>query len=434
MLFSFDARIYFVRTLFVILFMSCLGFAETTENDICDFDDSLTVLLTRSVQSHTSHREVLDYILQNSLSVNHAMCKDEYKVQAISAKVKGLFNTSKTAKNVKVDDIVYTKYEHFSGKEEDGKTLSDEDNAAFNIVLDYIIAKYDKHFANVKRNMLTVALSRKNSVYGFDSKLDALLDELQISRISMIEGISKSALRWQCERSWAGLWIQDDVPSLKKYNENNYEWLQTTSRNFIKQYPESPYTPVLQALINDTLMQSLVNNEEKLDIQLYEEDNRHLAFGLGFLIGKPLLGAGLEAEKTTFSVGIAQGRLQIMRFVAQVQCDMYFNSKASAVGLNGLFGYNLEFGDYGLDLLTGIGIQQFLEDKDSTVYKAYSFGLQGYKRIFFTGLGAITPQVQWTLKTFKYKSPETSRRRRVYINQFYIGAILDFVIPFSEIH
>ena len=421
----------FARTLTVLLFMFCTGFAETTENDVCNFDDSLATLLLQSIQSHANHDKVLDYVQQNSLSVNHEMCKDENRVQEISTKVANLFNASKTAKNVEASDIVYTKYEHFAGKEENGKTLSDEDNAVFNIVLDYIIAKYDKHFANIKRNMLSAAISGKKSVYGFKSELDALLDELQTSKISMIEGISSSELRSQWESSWAGLWITD-VPPLKKYNENNYEWLQTPSRNFITKYPKSPYTPVLHALFNDTLMQALANNEEKHEIQLYEEDTRHLAFGLGFLIGKPLLGAGLEAEKTTFSAGIAQSRLQIMRFVAQVQCDMYFNSKASAVGLNGLFGYNLEFGDYGLDMLTGIGIQQFLEDKDSTVYKAYSFGLQGYKRIFFTGLGAITPQVQWTLKTFKYKSPETCRRRRVFINQFYIGATFDVVVPFSQ--
>jgi hypothetical protein len=347
--------------------------------------------------------------------------------------VTSLYNTSKTAKNVKAYDIAYTKYEHFSGKEEDGKTFSDEDNAVFNIVLDYIVAKYDKHFANVKRNMLSEALSGKKSIYGFKSKLDALLDELQVSKISMVEGVPSAELQSQWEHSWAGLWITD-VPPLKKYNENNYEWLQTPSRNFITQYPESPYTPVLRALFNDTLMQELVNNEEKKEIQLYKEDNRHLAFGLGFLVGKPLLGDGLEAEKATYSAAIPQGRLQIHHFVAQVQCDMYFNGKMSAVGLNGHLGYNLEFGDYGLDLLTGIGIEQFLEDKDSTVYKAYSFGFQGYKRIFFSGFGSVAPRIQWTLKTFKYKSPETGRRRRVYINQFYIGATLDIVAPFSEIH
>lgn len=421
------------RVLAFVLCIFSIGLAQPAEIDVCDFDDSLAILLIRSVQSHTSHSEVLDYILQDSLSVNHEICKDEYKVQAISAKVTSLYNTSKTAKNVKAYDIAYTKYEHFSGNEEDGKTFSDEDNAAFNIVLDYIIAKYDKHFANVKRNMLSEALSGKKSIYGFKSKLDALLDELQVSKISMVEGVPSAELQSQWEHSWAGLWITD-VPPLKKYNENNYEWLQTPSRNFITKYPESPYTPVLRALFNDTLMQELVNNEEKQEIQLYKEDNRHLAFGLGFLVGKPLLGDGLEAEKATYSAAIPQGRLQIHHFVAQVQCDMYFNGKMSAVGLNGHLGYNLEFGDYGLDLLTGIGIEQFLEDKDSTVYKAYSFGFQGYKRIFFSGFGAIAPRIQWTLKTFKYKSPETGRRRRVYINQFYIGATLDIVVPFSEIH
>jgi len=421
------------RVLAFVLCIFSIGLAQPAEIDVCDFDDSLAILLIRSVQSHTSHSEVLDYILQDSLSVNHEICKDEYKVQAISAKVTSLYNTSKTAKNVKAYDIAYTKYEHFSGNEEDGKTFSDEDNAVFNIVLDYIVAKYDKHFANVKRNMLSEALSGKKSIYGFNSKLDALLDELQVSKISMVEGVPSAELQSQWEHSWAGLWITD-VPPLKKYNENNYEWLQTPSRNFITKYPESPYTPVLRALFNDTLMQELVNNEEKQEIQLYKEDNRHLAFGLGFLVGKPLLGDGLEAEKATYSAAIPQGRLQIHHFVAQVQCDMYFNGKMSAVGLNGHLGYNLEFGDYGLDLLTGIGIEQFLEDKDSTVYKAYSFGFQGYKRIFFSGFGSVAPRIQWTLKTFKYKSPETGRRRRVYINQFYIGATLDIVVPFSEIH
>ena len=419
------------RVLALVPCILSIGLAQPAEIDVCDFDDALAPLLLRSIQSHVDHGNVLDYVLQNSLSVNHEMCKDENRVQEISTKVTNLFNTSKTVKNVEASDIVYTKYEHFAGKEENGKTLSDEDNAVFNIVLDYIIAKYDKHFANVKRNMLSAAISGKKSVYGFKSVLDALLDELQLSRISMIEGIPSEELQSQWEKSWTNLWITG-LPTLKKFNENNYEWLQTPLRNFIRKYPESQYVPALQALFNDSLMQDLANNEEKHEIQLYEEDTRHIAFGLGFLIGKSLFGSGLESEKESFSAAIPQGRLQILRFVAQVQCDMYFHDGLNAVGLNGHLGYNLEFGNYGLDVLAGIGIEQFLEDKDSTVYKAYTFGLQGYKRIFFTGGAAIAPRVQWTLKTFKYKSPETGRRRRVYINQFYVGATFDVVVPFSQ--
>ncbi len=419
------------RVLALVPCILSIGLAQPAEIDVCDFDDALAPLLLRSIQSHIDHGNVLDYVLQNSLSVNHEMCKDENRVQEISTKVTNLFNTSKTVKNVEASDIVYTKYEHFAGKEENGKTLSDEDNAVFNIVLDYIIAKYDKHFANVKRNMLSAAISGKKSVYGFKSVLDALLDELQLSRISMIEGIPSEELQSQWEKSWVNLWITG-LPTLKKFNENNYEWLQTPLQNFIRKYPESQYVPALQALFNDSLMQDLANNEEKHEIQLYEEDTRHIAFGLGFLIGKSLFGSGLESEKESFSAAIPQGRLQILRFVAQVQCDMYFHDGLNAVGLNGHLGYNLEFGNYGLDVLAGIGIEQFLEDKDSTVYKAYTFGLQGYKRIFFTGGAAIAPRVQWTLKTFKYKSPETGRRRRVFINQFYVGATFDVVVPFSQ--
>lgn len=422
----------FIRMFTVILCIFCTGFAETAEKDVCDFDDSLATLLLESIQSHANHGKVLDYVQQNSLSVNHETCKDENRVQEISTKVANLFNTSKTAKNVETYDIVYTKYEHFADKEENGKTLSDEDNAVYNIVLDYIIAKYDKHFANVKRNMLSIAFSGKKTAYGFKSPIDGLLDELQISKISMIEGKSSSEIKSQWELSWAELWITY-IQSIKKYRENNYEWLQTPLRNFITKYPESQYTPALQALFNDSLMQDFAINEEKKEIQLYEEDTRHIAFGLGFLIGKSLFGSGLESEKETFSGAIPQGRLQILRFVAQVQCDMYFHDGLNAVGLNGHLGYNLEFGDYGLDVLVGIGIEQFLEDKDSTVYKAHTFGLQGYKRIFFTGGAAIAPRVQWTLKTFKYKHPETGRRRRVFINQFYVGATFDVVVPFSQL-
>ena len=117
----FDARMSFARTLTVLLFMFCTGFAETTENDVCDFDDSLAILLIRSVQSHTSHSEVLDYILQDSLSVNHEICKDEYKVQAISAKVTSLYNTSKTAKNVEAYDIAYTNTSIFLARKRTAK-------------------------------------------------------------------------------------------------------------------------------------------------------------------------------------------------------------------------------------------------------------------------------------------------------------------------
>ena len=415
-----------------VLCVFSIGFAQPAEIGVCDFDDSLATLLLRSIQSHVDHGNVLDYVQQNSLSVNHEMCKDENRVQEISTKVANLFNASKTAKNVEASDIAYTKYEHFAGKEENGKTFSDEDNAVFNIILDYIIAKYDKHFANVKRNMLSAANSRKKTVYGFKSELDALLDELQLSRISMIDGIPSAELQSQWEKSWANLWITG-LPTLKKFNDNNYVWLQIPSQNFIKKHPESPYKPALQALFNTSLMQYLADNEEKYEIQLYEEDTRHLAVGIGFLVGKSLFGSGLEAEKETYSAAIPSARLQILRFVAQLQCDMYYHDGLNAVGLNGHFGYNLEFGDYGLDALVGIGMEQFLEDKDSTVYKAYTLGLQGFKRIFFTGGGSFTPKVQWTMKTFKYKSPETGKRRRVYINQFYIGATIEVVIPFSEI-
>ena len=60
-------------------------------------------------------------------------------------------------------------------------------------------------------------------------------------------------------------------------------------------------------------------------------------------------------------------------------------------------------------------------------------GIQGFKHFYFGAIGAFTTKLQWTLKTLEFDSPITKRKRRVFINQFYFGVALDFLVPLSEI-
>ena len=424
----------FVRKLDKLAFGLCIfgfTFAGAAELDICAFDEQLVDALTESIQSHSGYAKVLDFIQQDSLPPNNAVCPDEEKSQDISKKVTALFRTSNTARNVAEYDVAYTKYAHFTGSEEDGKTFTDEDNAAYNIVLDYIIAKYDKRFANVKYSMISAAMNGDMNKYGYASKIDALFEDLEISKSSMIEGKPASEIKKERENSWAGLWITENLS--KEQNASKYSWLQRPIQNFAKKYPESPYTATFSFMSDEKLIQDLAQTEEKEEIQTYKKDNRRVGFGLGVMVGKTLLGSNMEPMKEKVSVSVPNFRLQIIHVVAQLQGDMYLGGGTSAMGLEGLFGYSLEYKSFGADFLVGYGFDQFFMGEDTTTSRALLAGIQGFKHFYFGAVGAFTPKLQWTLKTLEFDSPITKRKRRVYINQFYFGIALDFLIPLSEI-
>lgn len=445
----------FVRKLDKLAFGLCIfgfTFAGAAELDICAFDEQLVDALTECSQTHSGYTAILDFIRQDSLPSNNEICPDEEKSQDISKKVTALFRTSNTGHStieykstftihnrdtvMSVQDaipydIAYTKYEHFSGIEENERKLSDEDNAVYNIVLDYIIAKYDKRFANVKHSMISAAMSGDMGKYGYTSKIDALIEDLEISKLSMIEGKSTDGVKKEREDSWAGLWITKN--SSKEVKASKYSWLQRPIQNFAQKYPASPYTAAISSMSDEKLIQDLVQAEEEGEIRTYKKDDRRVGFGLGVMVGKTLLGSNMEPMKEKVSVSVPNFRLQIIHVVAQLQGDMYLGGGTSAMGLEGLFGYNLEYKTFGADLLVGIGFDQFFMGEDTTSSRALLAGIQGYKHFYFGVIGAFTPKLQWTLKTLEFDSPITKRKRRVYINQFYFGIALDFLVPLSEI-
>jgi hypothetical protein len=94
---------------------------------------------------------------------------------------------------------------------------------------------------------------------------------------------------------------------------------------------------------DEKLIQDLAQTEEKEEIQTYKKDNRRVGFGLGVMVGKTLLGSDMEPMKEKVSVSVPNFRLQIIHVVAQLQGDMYLGGSINAMGLDGLFGYCLEY-------------------------------------------------------------------------------------------
>ena len=183
---------------FFFFCMFCASYAQISDKEICDFDLQLVNALIECDQTQASHRKVLDLVKQNGTSISHDICEKENTYFKIFEGTLQLFTRSKSFKD-REWDIAYTRYAYIAGVEEESQTFSDEDNAAYNIILDYIIAKYGKQFANVKRHMLSAAEQGNDPGYGFSSPIDALIEDLQAQKLSMTEGkpISETMEKWK---------------------------------------------------------------------------------------------------------------------------------------------------------------------------------------------------------------------------------------------
>lgn len=409
---------------FFFFCMFCASYAQISDKEICDFDLQLVNALIESDQTQASHRKVLDLVKQNGTSISHDICEEENTYFKIFEGTLQLFTRSKSFKD-REWDIAYTRYAYIAGVEEESQTFSDEDNAAYNIILDYIIAKYGKQFANVKRHMLSAAEQGNDPGYGFSSPIDALIEDLQAQKLSMTEGkpISETMEKWK--KSWIELWIDTTAAP----HESNYAWIQRAKHRFVEKYPNSEYNPAFEAMFNNKLMDNLVQNEIREKVKVNKDKNRHVTGALGVMVGKPFFGSNMEPIDDNIAVSVPHFRLQIIHFVAQLQGDMYLGGDCSSMGLEGLFGYNFEFGSFGIDLLAGIGFNQFFMGTDTTWNRTLLAGVQGFKRIYMAAVAAFTPKIQWTIKEQDFKSPLATRKRTVFVNQFYLGATLEFIFP-----
>jgi hypothetical protein len=228
-------------------------------------------------------------------------------------------------------------------------------------------------------------------------------------------------------QSWAGLWFQNESPIGRHTKfDNDYTWIQQARNNFLEKYPESRYKAAIDAIMDDDVCNKLRN---------YDKKDGVFSFGITLSLGKALMTSAFDNVDETFSIGFPQGRLQINHLVFQIQLDAIFNgSKLKQVAFNGLSGYAFEFGNYGIDVMGGLGYAQFMLNGDSTDNLAYLGSIQFVKRLPVGDLLHISPKFQWLAKVIHFDDPIDDRKKWGMVNQFLIGFTFEARQPLSRLN
>ena len=414
-----------MRKLFAIVFF--LGIvlwgtpALAQDVNVCSFDSTLMVHFVRGDLSEVP--AILDYIKENAPKIRNELCKDEL-MQSELTHLAGMLYWTDRPGHVSVP-IAYTRYMNFSGQEVNGRILTEEENAVYNLIMDYMISKYDMLYALAKKTSL-----QKNSKLKTGAFVEYMLaywltpEDLGSAAIEIAK--TPTGIAADAATSWATLWIQKESPYERDaYYDFDYSWLLIARDNFFRRYPDTPYRTALQALINQDIV-----------TELHEADKNSGVLGLcvGVSVGKSLMTSGLEAVDENFTFSVPNARIQVFRFVFQLQVDLMFADGISAAGLDAMIGRTYEFDEYGFDVLAGIGFDEFYVGQDSIMNLAFMGGVQAMRRFPLGDMANITPKLQWILKTVHFDDPVKNRKRRAFINQFSIGISFEGRQPLSRLN
>jgi hypothetical protein len=170
--------------------------------------------------------------------------------------------------------------------------------------------------------------------------------------------------------------------------------------------------------------------------ELYEADKNSgiLGLSIGVSVGKSLMTSGLETVDEYFTLSVPNARIQVFRFVFQLQVDLMIASGISAAGLDAMIGPTFEFDEYGFDILAGLGFDEFYVGQDSIMNLAFMGGVQAMRRFPLGNMANITPNLQWILKTVNFDDPVKNRKRRAFINQLGIGITFEARQPLSRLN
>jgi hypothetical protein len=387
----------------------------------CSFDSTLMVHFVRGDLSEVP--AILDYIKENAPKIRNELCKDELMQSELTHLAGKLYWTERPGQSSV--PVAYTRYMNFSGREVNGRTLTVEENAAYNLVMDYMISKYDMLYALAKKTSL-----QKNSKLKTGAFVEYMItyrlkpDDLKSAAKELVK--TPTGVAVDAATSWATLWIQKDSPYERDtYYDFDYSWLLNARDNFFRRYPDTPYRTALQALINQDIV-----------TELHEADKNSGVLGLcvGVSVGKSLMTSGLEAVNENFTFSVPNARIQVFRFVFQLQVDLMFADGISAAGLDAMIGRTYEFNEYGFDVLAGIGFDEFYVGQDSIMNLAFMGGVQAMRRFPLGDMANITPKLQWILKTVHFDDPVKNRKRRAFINQFSIGISFEGRQPLSRLN
>jgi hypothetical protein len=391
------------------------------EVNVCSFDSALMVHFVRGNLSEVP--AILDYIKENAPKVRNEICKDESMQSKLTHLAGSLYRTERPGYSSV--PVAYTKYKNFSGQEVNGRILTAEENAVYNLVMDYMISKYDMLYALAKKTSL-----QKNSKLKTGAFVEYMItyrlkpDNLGSAAKELVK--TPTGIAVDAATSWATLWIQKENPyEHDSYYDFDYSWLLIARDNFFKRYPNSPYRTALQTLINQDIV-----------TELYEADKNSGVLGLsiGVSVGKSLMTSGLETVDEYFTLSVPNARIQVFRFVFQLQVDLMIASGISAVGLDAMVGPTFEFDEYGFDILAGLGFDEFFVGQDTIMNLAFMGGIQAMRRFPLGSMANITPKLQWILKTVNFDDPVKNRKRRAFINQLGIGITFEARQPLSRLN
>lgn len=408
----------------IVLFSAfSLAFGATSPKlDVCEFD---FFLLEHFVHPELSKiPEVLDYLVENAPQVENELCKDKSKRKGLTYKAGQLYETHREGDAA--IPKVYTRYFGFEGNEVNGRKLTAEDNAAYNLVLDYLVAKYDMWYALGKKTALQT--DSKLTTGGFlEYMLKYRVTPSSVAGAASEAAMTLSGIAADAAASWAALWIQKESPYERdSYYEFDYSWLLVARDNFLARYPNSRYRNALNALIDEKIVAELYNADKKSGV---------LSLGVGLSVGKTIKSSSLDLIDEAFTFSLPNGRVQVYRFVFQIQADILVANGISAAGLDAMIGPTFEFNEeYAVDVLAGLGFEEIYVGEDSIMSLAFMGGVQALRRLPLGDMAYIVPRLQWLVKTFKFDDPIKNRKRRAFMNQFSIGISFEGRQPLSRLN
>lgn len=411
------------RLIFItLLILSACSLCNAEKIDACVFDQYVLGMLNENAvsDSSTRHLELLDFIAEQGHKASAEICADKDKREKMIRIAYTLYDEKKGKGEFK---NVYPKYAFFAGKEEEGRMATNEDNAMYNLLLDYMIAKYDNQYAFQKKEML------KNYPDGSTVLASMIADKLftadRLLNIATCMTKTTAELAMDLFVSWTELWFQKESP-LGRHEKFDYDysWILNIRDNFLQKYPDSRYKAAIMAIMDDNVSSQF---------HQYDKDDRYFSFGFGFSLGKSIKSSSLKNVDEFLTSGFPEGRLQINRFVVQFQNDLFFAKNMSS-SFDLFLGYSFEFYDFRADLMGGIGLTSFCFDNDTTNSMSFFGSAQIMKKLPIGDMLYLSPKFQWIVKAARFDDPFSNRKRWGVINHFLFGLIFEAQMPLSKLN
>ena len=411
------------RLIFILLLiLSACSLCNAEKIDACVFDQYVLGMLNENAVSDSSrrHLELLDFIAEHGHKASAEICTDKEQREKMNRIAYTLYDEKKGDNEF---NNVYPKYAFFAGKEEEGRIATNEDNAMYNLLLDYMIAKYDNQYAFQKKEML------KKYPDGSKILASSIAQKLFTTErlMSIATSLAKSAaeVAWDLSSSWAELWFQNESP-LGRHEKFDYDysWILDIRDRFLQKYPNSRYKTAIMAIMD--------NNISKQFIQ-YDRDNGYFSFGFGFSLGKSIKSSSLKKVDETLTAGFPEGRLQIRNFVIQFQNDLFI-AKNMSPSFDFFLGYSFDFGKFRADVMGGIGLTSFSFEKDTSNNMSFFGSTQIMKKLPLGDILYLSPKFQWVVKGVRFDDPFSNRKRWGFINHFLFGLIFEAQLPLSKLN